>query len=167
MLRVLFLLLLLPITLSAEDKPAGACASKEHRQFDFWIGDWEVFDTKTGDKVGNNRIEAILADCALQESWTGAKTSRGRSLNSYDRITGQWHQAWVDNSGLLLRLDGGLDDKGRMVLQGPGVNAEGKPITHRITWTPQIDTVRQQWDMSEDSGKSWAPLFDGTYRRKQ
>lgn len=29
---------------SAESAPAASCTSPEYRQFDFWIGDWDVFD---------------------------------------------------------------------------------------------------------------------------
>ncbi|MDM3870810.1 hypothetical protein QSV34_05525 [Porticoccus sp. W117] len=151
----------------ADNDINAPCDSPEYRQFDFWLGHWQVFDSDSGDTVGENRIERIHSGCALQESWTGAKTSRGSSFNIYDKNSGQWHQSWVDNSGLLLRLNGGLDAEGRMVLSGPGVNAEGAAITHRITWIPGDNQVRQQWHVSEDGGESWKAVFDGTYKRKK
>jgi hypothetical protein len=36
------------------DAPPPACAAATHRQFDFWIGDWKVYDP-TGKAVGENR----------------------------------------------------------------------------------------------------------------
>jgi hypothetical protein len=44
------------------------CAAAEHRQFDFWLGDWEVRDA-TGKLVGHNGIEAAHNGCALIEHW--------------------------------------------------------------------------------------------------
>jgi hypothetical protein len=133
----------------ASDQNQPACSGAEYRQFDFWVGDWEVFD-EDGALQGTNRIEPILDGCALEESWVGATGSVGRSFNTFDRYAGRWHQTWVDNSGLLLQLDGALDETS-MVLSGPGRNRDGEAITHRITWTPLDDgRVRQHWEISAD-----------------
>ncbi|MEP7171363.1 MAG: hypothetical protein ABI855_18485, partial [Bacteroidota bacterium] len=35
-------------------------ASSEYRQFDFWIGEWNVTDTKTGNPAGKSKIELLL-----------------------------------------------------------------------------------------------------------
>lgn len=58
-----------------------ACSAVEHRQFDFWIGRWEVF-TPDGKKAGDNTIEAIDGGCALIERWRGNGGFTGTSLNS-------------------------------------------------------------------------------------
>src|SRR5918995_5108174 len=100
-----------------------ACAAPEHRQFDFWIGEWEV-TTPNGAPAGRNRIESILDGCALRESWTGAKGGSGNSYNAYDRQTRRWHQTWVDNGGLVLRLDGVFAD-GKMILSGESRDSSG------------------------------------------
>lgn len=152
--------------LANEDPDQGACKGEEYRQFDFWLGDWEVFDTKTGEKVGENTIEKVLAGCGIQENWRSVKLSRGRSLNTYDQGHKRWHQTWVDNGGLLLRINGGLDDKGAMVMKGSGFDPRGNEFFSRIRWIPQGDTVRQVWEASSNKGKTWQVLFDGTYRRK-
>ncbi len=136
------------------------CADAEHRQFDFWIGEWEVFDPD-GVKQGTNRIESILGGCALYESWTGETGSVGHSLNTYDGRTGRWHQTWVDSNGLLLQLHGGLED-GAMVLAGAGIDREGDPIRHRISWTPLEDgRVRQHWEVARNG--EWQDVFVGLY----
>ena len=84
---------------------AKPCQSSEHRQFDFWVGQWDVFAT-SGKKVGENRIELIADGCALLEQWTGNGGVTGKSLNIYDTIDRRWHQTWVDNGGTLLMLAG-------------------------------------------------------------
>ena len=139
------------------------CSGEEHRQFDFWIGEWEVLD-EGGALQGTNQIEQILGGCALQENWVGAEGSTGHSFNTFDKNSGRWHQTWVDGNGLLLLLDGGLEE-GSMVLSGPGVSRDGDPITHRISWTPLEDgRVRQHWQASKDGG-DWNEVFDGYYTR--
>lgn len=140
------------------------CDTPEYRQFDFWIGQWTVHDT-TGTVVGHNTIRRVLGDCVLHESWTGRSGSVGQSFNIYDRQTKSWHQTWVDNNGLLLRLDGGLRD-GKMVLEGTTRARDGGELLNRITWTPvATDSVRQVWEASRDRGRTWRLVFDGLYVR--
>jgi hypothetical protein len=149
--------LLLPLAAAAQRAP---CSAPEHRQFDFWIGHWDVF-MPDGKKAGENRIEAIEGGCALLEQWTGARGPTGKSLNIYDGERKRWHQTWVDSSGGLLLLDGAFSN-GRMVL-----SSGGSP-TQRITWTPQGDgSVRQLWQSSEDGGKTWRTAFDGRYVKRK
>ena len=93
-----------PAPTSAQSLPGGTtkrCESSEHRQFDFWVGHWEVFGP-AGKKVGENTVEVIADGCALLEQWTGNGGVTGKSLNIYDVVDRRWHQTWVDNSGTLL-----------------------------------------------------------------
>jgi hypothetical protein len=142
-----------------------ACAAPEHRQFDFWIGEWEV-TTPSGAPAGRNRIESILDGCALRESWTGAKGGSGNSYNAYDRQSGRWHQTWVDNGGLVLRLDGSFAG-GKMVLSGESRDSAGARVLNRITWQETAPgAVRQLWETSRDGGGTWSVAFDGRYRKR-
>ncbi len=143
------------------------CAGPEYRQFDFWIGQWDVFGAK-GNKVGENRIEPFGDGCALLENWSGASGVTGKSLNMYDAADRQWHQYWVDSSGSRLLLDGGLVD-GKMVMasSAPDPARPGVTTHQRITWTPNADgSVRQLWESSSDSGNSWTTAFDGKYVKR-
>src|ERR1041385_4876989 len=72
---------------SAETVRPSACAGPEHRQFDFWIGRWDVFDTKTGARAGSSVIERLYAGCALRENWSEDGFTGG-SLNAF--VGGQW-----------------------------------------------------------------------------
>lgn len=166
-MRRVFVLLAVLLALPSADPLLGqGCDSEQQRQFDFWVGDWEVVG-QDGQVAGENRVEKILAGCVIQESWTGAQGSEGKSFNMYFQRDGQWHQTWVDNAGGRLDLTGGLDDEGRMVLSGTMPGREGGSVLHEISWTPQKDgTVVQHWRASKDRGKSWQDLFVGTYRRK-
>lgn len=146
--------------------PAPApCSAAQNRQFDFWIGRWTVTDNATKKFDGTNTVTRELGSCVLQEHWTGRDGSKGTSFNLYDAVRRTWHQTWVDNSGGLLLLDGGLKD-GAMVLAGSRPARGGKTVIDRITWTPRRDgSVRQLWQTSRDAGASWKIVFDGIYRR--
>jgi hypothetical protein len=140
-----------------------ACAKPENRQFDFWLGEWEVRGPK-GDPVGRNSITSILGGCVIRESWQGKGGMNGTSLNAYDAGRGLWHQTWVDDKGGFLVLEGRFTG-GRMVLEGTQARPEGKS-QERITWEKQSgDRVRQLWESSTDAGKTWKAVFDGTYVR--
>jgi hypothetical protein len=141
------------------------CDDPAFRQFDFWIGEWEVSGAK-GALVGSNRITSILDGCALREEYEGVSGYRGTSYNSYDRGRRQWHQTWVDNRGLLLRMDGEFDGK-RMVLIGMRLDEKRNTVWDRTAWeTLPGGRVRQLWDHATSPKGPWTVVFDGTYRRK-
>jgi hypothetical protein len=162
------LLALLPrptMTLQAQTPPPS-CTSPEHRQFDFWIGEWDVLNPK-GKLVGRNSITRVYGSCVLREDYVGGQGYTGGSFNIYDASRDRWHQTWVDNSGLLLELDGGFGD-GRMVLEGETLDSTGAVQKQRITWAPlQGGKLRQHWQQSTDGGSTWTTLFDGTYTKRQ
>ncbi|MEO1136928.1 MAG: hypothetical protein AAFW68_10040, partial [Pseudomonadota bacterium] len=54
------------------------CDALEYRAFDFWIGEWEVFN-QDGSKAGENSIRREEYGCLLVERWTGASGSTGQS----------------------------------------------------------------------------------------
>jgi hypothetical protein len=142
------------------------CAGSEHRQFDFWAGEWGVTQPD-GTLAGTNRIEIILGGCVLLESWSSANgKSQGHSFNLHGR-DGKWHQTWVDNSGLLLELVGGLQD-GRMVMGQDRPGPDGKTAHHEISWEKlPTGQVKQHWRSSTDGGKTWNDVFVGIYTKKK
>ena len=143
---------------------AAPCDSASYREFDFWLGEWHV-ETPDGLLAGVNRIEREYAGCVVHERYTTPKGYSGESLNIYDASRRVWHQTWVDNTGLLLLLEGGLRD-GSMVLEGQTIGPDAAVTRHRITWTPNADgTVRQLWETTDATGR-WTTTFDGRYRRK-
>jgi len=150
-------------TPAPQAKPPG-CTAAPHRQFDFWLGDWDVTDAK-GKTAGRNRIVALHDGCVLQESWSGSGGFTGTSLNAYDAERKTWHQTWVDNNGGVLQLDGRFAD-GRMTLVGESLDG-GKKVMQRITWERLPDgRVRQLWESSKDGGATWTVAFDGYYAKR-
>ena len=167
----LFIILLCGSTVVAQQavpaQPPPDCNAPEHRQFDFWVGEWNV-TTPQGQPAGTNRIERTLEGCALMEDWTSAGGTSGSSFNFYDRATGQWYQSWIDERGGALRMSGGLVE-GKMVLQTePLRRRDGVTVVHRVSWSREDgQRVRQFWESTTDGGKTWIVAFDGMYERKQ
>ncbi|MEO6408666.1 MAG: hypothetical protein ABIO45_07920 [Burkholderiaceae bacterium] len=142
---------------------AGACDAAPYREFDFWLGEWQVHGAD-GKLAGTNRIEREYGGCVIHERYTTGRGYSGESLNTYDAGRKLWHQTWVDDGGLLLMLEGQWVD-GRMVLQGQTTGADGVETRHRITWTPNPDrSVRQLWESTDAKG-AWTVAFDGRYTR--
>jgi hypothetical protein len=137
----------------------------EARQFDFWVGEWEVFNP-AGKQAGESLVEPIAGGWGLLENWTGAGGYTGKSLNTWLPHLKQWQQFWVGAGGAL-ELRGGLNEQGEMVLAGRSTDTNGRETRERITWTPGADgTVRQHWQQSSDGGATWTSVFDGLYRRR-
>ena len=158
---------------TASHAQAAPCTNPEYKQFDFWLGDWEVFDFSSGKQgplAGTNRVVKALGNCVVQENWKGSQGGNGSSFNMYQPLEQKWHQTWVDDSGTLLLLKGEFRDA-KMVLEGkhPGQRA-GETISERITWNQvngNPDQVRQRWEQSRDGGSTWQIAFDGLYVRQK
>lgn len=162
--RPLLPLLALLSTLVARPASASPCETPAHRQFDFWLGEWDV-RTPDGKLAGTNRIEREYDGCVVHERYVTGRGYGGESLNVYDASRGVWHQTWVDSSGMLLLLEGTFRD-GSMVLEGETVAADGQVARQRITWTPGEDgSVRQHWQATDAEG-GWITVFDGRYTRR-
>jgi hypothetical protein len=141
------------------------CDTPEFRQFDFWVGQWDV--TARGKTAGTNLVTLEEDGCLVHEHWTGAGGSTGQSLNFFDQADRRWHQVWVSNSGNILMLSGTLT-RGILVLEGERTDSSGHAERHRISFTPSPDgTVRQLWENSDDGGATWSIAFDGLYRRRK
>ncbi len=141
----------------------------EYRQFDFWVGEWDV--QVGGKPAGSSSVQLILGDCVIFENWTGVGGMIGKSFNIYDASRGRWQQTWVDSTGTLLELYGEFKD-GAMRLIGEKSTPNGGPnagkTLNKISFFP-LDggRVRQLWESSQDDGKSWQVLFDGLYTRRK
>jgi hypothetical protein len=153
-------------TCGAIAQPPAGCSSPQSKQFDFWVGKWDVYvKDKPGKLVAHSLIEKLYAGCAVRENWMPLSGHAGGSLNTYDAIKKTWRQFWVDSDGSSATFEGGWTGKS-FVLQGVWPQP-GKPtqIT-RMTYTPLPDgSVEQAGDTSDDQGKSWQRSFDFIYRR--
>jgi hypothetical protein len=142
------------------------CISDPHfKDFDFWLGEWEVSDRTTDQIAGTNTISSIEGSCALEERWTSKSGSTGMSINYYNPISGQWRQIWVAAGAYSIDVVGGLNDEGSMVLEGTiFYYRRGISQPFRGTWTPNPDgSVRQYFQQADPESGEWSVWFDGLY----
>lgn len=141
-----------------------SCDAPLYRQFDFWLGEWEVKD-HTGKLAGRNVITAEQGGCVIVERWTSASGNTGMSMNYVEPRTQKWKQSWV-SPGVVLEMTGELKD-GAMILEGPMRDLDGGHVTLlRGTWTQLPEgRVRQHFVESRDDGRTWQDWFDGYYSR--
>ncbi len=169
-------LLMLTAALSAyaqdEEPAAGAsvqpfpCEQREEfREFDFWLGEWDVH-VANGTFAGNNSIEKTQAGCALIENWLGASGNPGMSMNFFDIASNEWVQVWSSAGGVQIEIRGGLTNDG-MLLEGQ-INyvSNGTSAPFRGLWTLLPDgRVRQFFEQYDVDGEIWAPWFEGFYTK--
>lgn len=159
-----FRLLLTFTMLMTSSRTLAQCTAPEYQQFDFWLGSWQV-TSGASSQISENNISKINKGCGLLEEYHTPSGYYGKSLNIYDKQSKQWHQTWIDSSGLLLQLSGQFDGKS-MIMTGAGKNVKGEAIINKITWTPQVNgSVRQLWQISSDDGENWQTVFDGNYQK--
>ena len=154
------------------------CTAAEYRQFDFWVGDWDVVpnpETRTaaappaGRKPARNLIEKAHSGCVVIENWDDGTGGTGQSFNIYDRSRQRWHQTWVDNGGGLHEYWGGFKD-GRMVLEGevplpPTARVQGRR-TVRVSFIPMGPDKVRQFSESLNVDGTWSQNYDLIYTRR-
>ena len=138
----------------------------EARQFDFWVGDWEVYNT-AGQKAGTNSVQLFSDGCGLMENWVGSLGGDGKSINYYDASTKKWYQNWIGSGGGALRYEGSFKD-GEMRFEGFTIGMDGKKTLQKLTFS-KLDgnSIRQLFEASTDDGKTWMITTDLKYVRKK
>jgi hypothetical protein len=150
----------------AQTPPPAPCPnSADCRQFDFWLGDWDV-TTPDGKKVATSRIQSVIGQCVILENYTESPSYEGMSMSFFDPVLGKWRQTWADTAGGVSEFTGKFID-GAMRFEGVTHVANGKTIQRRMTLSKlDNDRVRQSSEKSTDGGKTWTPAYDFTYIRR-
>ncbi len=145
-----------------EDCP---CCNDFHKQFDFWVGEWNVYDT-TGILVGENSITKLEDGCILNEHWRSVNGGSGRSYNYFNSTDSTWNQVWIDNQGGNLVLKGKREGD-KMILKSELLKGQKvKFYYNKISWTLNTDgSVTQLWEILDQNHKVLSVAFEGIYRR--
>jgi hypothetical protein len=163
------------IQVNAQQLPsASPCTTNQiYRQFDFWIGDWEVYNLK-GNKAGESKISLILDSCVILEEWTslpipGGFIFKGKSFNTYNGLSKQWQENWTDNVGGNTNYIYGQYADGNIVFTtDPWQYAKDTLAVNKLTFfNLGADKVRQLGELSKDKGRTWSTQYDLEYRRKK
>lgn len=142
--------------------------------FDYWLGVWNVrpHGAPANAPASENRITLEQDGCVVQEHWRSAANGpaagyTGTSFTTFDRARGVWHQTWVDNTGSVAVMEGGLDAAGDLVLQAVSIPGDPDTALRRMTFRRQADgAVRQIVERSTDGGATWTTAIDLIYTRR-
>lgn len=154
--------------------PSTPCSSPEARQFDFWLGEWDLSwpAEQTSGQAGEvghgtNTITRLFGDCVIEENFAFADQSfLGRSVSVYDAQAGMWRQTWVDNQGGYLMFVGNYDGE-TMELRTPTVEQDGEWLVQRMVFSNiERDSLNWDWQGSRDGGETWNDLWNVTYQRR-
>jgi hypothetical protein len=140
--------------------------SNSARQFDFWLGEWEVFNLQ-GQKVGTSVIQQVADGCGLLENWAGALGGAGKSINFFDTTTGKWHQYWIGADAVPLRYSGTFSDNAMRFTTDPSTGKDASTIGRLTFFRLDENTVRQFSEQSTDNGKTWTTEYDFKYVRRK
>jgi len=150
---------------------AHPCAADPRfHTFDFWIGEWDVQPTAAArGPIGSGAtsiVEAQLEGCVIQENWLPiGGVGAGKSFNTFNTVTKQWEQYYVDSRGTITLYKGTFHEDGNLYYEADQFGSSNKI---RMTFFNQGPTqVRQLGHISTDGGKTWSVSFDLTYVRKK
>lgn len=154
----------------AQQEPPGCHDVPGARDFDFWVGEWNVYSAADGEFGGTNRISKRSNGCLILEEWTSVTGGDGTSMNYLDPTTGQWRQIWMGSNNYI-DYSGGLNDDGDMVLEGEityfGENGS-RSFPFRGVWTPNEDgSVTQHFTQYDADNDVWNDWFVGRYVRQE
>lgn len=136
------------------------------RQFDFWLGLWDVSWGEDEDEGGTNRVELLFDGKMVQENFDAPLLNfRGMSLSVYDARGELWRQTWADNQGNYWTFTGRFQD-GRMILFTEDI-VDGQPVWLRMVfYNISADVIDWNWERSLDGGENWELRWHIHYRRK-
>lgn len=169
----------------AWNPPVPRCAGEEYRQFDFWIGTWDVqqrIRTTDGSYLAfpaTDTVRTTLDGCALLEHWHGTVQFfwagmtapgplEGLSVRAYDAEAGAWRIHWMDTQDPRFGapFTGTFHDgTGTFFLDVE--RPDGTTSRRRITFaniTP--DTVDWELAVSTDAGANWVVLWTMHFTRQ-
>ena len=150
---------------NTQSDSAEIAVSDEKRQFDFWIGTWEL--TWGDDQSGTNHVEAILDGQVIQENFDGQPSIplKGISLSTYDVVLHKWRQTWVDNEGSYIDLIGEFKDNQMMLStqrQAGDAMIQFRMIFYNIT----ANEFDWNWERLNNENM-WVSVWQIHYRRKR
>jgi len=146
------------------------CAAPEAKQFDFWVGIWnvavrsangiEVTGTQTITKQGCHVLEHFDAPLGGRAGYIG------ESVSQWVPSLGKWQQRYADNDGFAATYTGSFVG-GAMILYQSTDDGTVRN-TSRLVWK-DIEPDRHLWhnEITSDAGKTWTPNIVIRYERRR
>ncbi len=146
-------------------RAAYPCQSSEKaRQFDFWVGEWDV--QVSGQTVGVNNIQRLEEGCLILENWKANSGQTGKGMNFFNPILGTWRQTYIHSNQTIWEMTGEYKD-GAMRYTGHVYAPNGTTVMTRVTfYNLEPNRLRHTEDDSRDGGKTWTTSWDAIYIRR-
>ncbi|HSM04352.1 MAG TPA: hypothetical protein VK858_07010 [Longimicrobiales bacterium] len=153
---------------AAQDFPVASSLPAEARQFDFWVGEWDVNlrirqdDGSWPDAVSSRaRIHPILGGKAILELWSDAREDgiKGYSLRYFDTARDEW-VLWLNWPGPNRSGSSSLSGTfrhGRGEFSAVRTQPDGTETISRYTFS-DVTPTSLRWDdsYSSDGGETWS-----------
>jgi tetratricopeptide (TPR) repeat protein len=153
------------IAATARKNQHPCAASAEYRQFDYWLGEWDV--EIGGQKAARSSIQLIVDDCVIFENYAMLNGSySGKSFSMWAAASKKWEQRYVDSGGAFHEWSGAMDGDTMRFFWTHDRGAQ--KVLSRMSYLKEgPDRVRQVIEDSRDDGKTWIKTFDGLYSRRK
>lgn len=138
------------------------CGASEDRQFDFWVGEWDVSGTGHQAIVAESTITLADQGCLVLENWRPFSGGSAHSISVYDHAQHHWRQFYAGAGSPPGEYIGTLGDDG--VLR---FDISSGPQRQRMNYQRiSANAVRQWGERYDEATHAWAPTWDLTYRRR-
>jgi hypothetical protein len=174
-MKVILLLGALWLAMAAlgQATPPKPCSTPEFRQFDFWVGDWDLSwpgKASQPEQHGSNRVVSEFDGCVIHENFSSPAVNPpylGTSVSVFTPQLQKWQQTWVDNQGGYLDFTGEFKD-GEMILSREAVGPAGKKFLQRMVFRNiKQDSFDWSWESSTDGGATWKVQWPIHYQRRK
>jgi hypothetical protein len=158
----------------------AACQDSSQRQFDFWIGDWDVVNRQRrpqGTRWGvtgraTDRVHAVAGGCGIVEHWRGTTAMGqvlGYSLRAWNSAKGRWDLVLLwprPNQPRFFTLEGAFRH-GRGEFFRTVSDTAGNPVQVRFTFS-DITPTSLRWNdgISRDGARSWSTTWIMEFARR-
>lgn len=153
------------------------CTSPEHRQMDFWLGDWDAKvkarkapqSDEWLEARGSNHIALADNGCTIVEEFHAegpAAPWTGGSVSQYQPRQGRWRQTWIDEQNSYLAFTGGRE-AGDFALYGETATLpDGTQRQMRMVFSEiRPDSFKWRWEGTKDGGRTWRAEILIDYQR--
>jgi hypothetical protein len=171
--------LVLACVLAPAATAQGACDGEHYREFDFWIGEWDLTNLRLQEDgswtdAGNatNRVFPVAGGCGIVELWDGYLGDnhiRGFSVRTYNSETEKWHLLlnWPQKNAAGFGTLEGVFQHGRGDFYTSFTSQDGQAGLTRYSFADiSHNTFRWNDGTSLDGGQTWRTAWIMEFRRR-
>ncbi|MFH2050780.1 MAG: DUF1579 family protein [bacterium] len=169
--------MLMPMTLMAQDEMPPMGAPVEMKALAFLVGDWDaemewLMDTTQGwvKSTGTCTYSYILDSAAMKMDFKSefmGMPFTGLAIETYDRESKVWQSTWIDNMGARTTIMTGTRGNNGSLFEGKELY-QGKE-SHMRMFTSNETETSFDWKMEQsmDGGKTWMESGRAKYTKKK